>query len=270
MREDSVLNVDLDDDDILTRPPSMIIYGRPGAGKTTAVAQSFQNMFWIQTSPTVLRPYASWLRDNKDLAAKQGQTFPTGRKTINAYQEDGITPKDVRPVLEELIKRYAAAVQAGTCPYAGIVFDEYNEHMRRVFECIKRDRVLGANPFNAINELKRWNKWLCALPQVIKQPIVLISHEREPTYDSQDGSPTKGQLEYRGGPAFPIGTEIQAMTGAADLCLRIVIRAGSTGPKRIFLTAPDPLWECKFRDFAATAEEEFDLRKLLLKAGYVL
>lgn len=270
MREDTVLDMVLDDDDILERPPAMIVYGRPGSGKSTAVAQSFQNMFWIQSSPTVLRPYKSWLRDNVDLAVKQGQSFPSGRKTVPEYQEDGITPRDVRPVLEAIVSRYAASVQAGTCTYAGIVFDEYNEHMRRVFDSLKRDPKFKGNPFGAINELKRWNKWLCALTQVIKQPIIFIAHERSPSYDQQDGSPTRGKLEYRGGPAFPIGTEIEAMVAAADICVRIDLRASAQGIKRFLLTEPHPLWECKFRDFAISAEEEFDLRKLLLKAGYVL
>lgn len=61
---------------ILTRPPSGIIYGPSGSGKTTQVAMAFNNCLWLVTGDTILRPYASWCRDNWQQTIDLGMRTP--------------------------------------------------------------------------------------------------------------------------------------------------------------------------------------------------
>lgn len=266
---DPVLGISLNDEDVLETPPSILIYAPSGAGKSTAVARSFQNLLWLVSSPTVLRPYASWLRDNKEEAEKLGLKMPA-MKVIPYYDKDGKTKLDNRDMIRQIIWRYCDSVKAGTCPYKGLVLDEYSSFMARVYENLRADPQFGKNVFGAINEIKTWNSWICSFPRITNHALVLISHEAEPRYEEDENAPTFGKLKYRGGPQCVVGTEIQKMAAEADVVLRIQIKKQGSTVKRSFVTELDPSYVAKFRDFSIKPEEDLDLRSLLQRAGYKL
>lgn len=265
---DPNLMIQLDDYDLLTRPPSILLYGPPGAGKTVCAAQTDQNLLWLTSGPTNLRSYASWLRDNVEIAASLGMKMPS-RKYIGKLGSDGVTRVANRAIVTDIIQRYATSVIAGTCSYTGLVLDEYSEFSARFYDEIKEDPALGRNAFAKIDALKSFNAWICQFPRFTQHMLILIAHEVEPKYDLEQGSPTYNQLKYRGGPSFPIGTEIHTMSAASDICLRIRITKSGNKIKRSFQTEVDPLWVSKFRDFSVKPEtDNLDLRALLEGAGY--
>ena len=56
----------------LGEPPSVLIYGTPGTGKSTDIFKAFPEALYLITAKGVLRPAASWVRDNP----KSGLTMP--------------------------------------------------------------------------------------------------------------------------------------------------------------------------------------------------
>lgn len=272
---DPVLGISLNDEPILEQPPSIILYGPSGSGKSTEAAKAFQNLLWLTSNPATLRPYASFLRDaaKPDAPAAMkaeaaGMTMPK-RKFIPAYEPNGKTKIDNRVTLRDIIHRYCEAVQDGTCPYSGLVLDEYSEFANRVYDAINADSAYGRNAFSKIRALKEWNSWICSIPRITKQVLILICHEAEPKYDMEESSKTFGQLKYKGGPMLPIGTEIHSMSAEADIVLRIKLVKPMGGQLvRKYVTEVDPLYVGKFRDFGVKPEEDLGLRALCAKAGY--
>lgn len=195
----------------LTIPPVVIVYGRSGAGKSFSMAQSFPDAYWITTHETVLRPYESWLRDNKAQALRDGLKMPE-RLNLPMTRADGKTKIDPRPDFDDLMQLITRLKSQGRFPYRGVVIDEFTEVSFRVNAQYKNAGWAG------VDAVKEWHKMLANWARCNKILLGLVCHEAEPKWKKEDSS----ELQYPGGPALAIGTlraEIQAIS---DVCVRLV------------------------------------------------
>lgn len=271
MIQDPVLGISLTDGStILETPPSVLLYGPPGSGKTTTGAKAFPGALWLTTSPTGLRSFASYMRDNPADVKQYNLRLPA-YKYIPRYAADGKTRLPVLPVLREIIYRYCESCVKGTCPYTGIAFDEYSEFLASVYEDIRADSSIGGNnAFAKIDALKTFDSWIMELPRITGRSQLLIAHDLPPKYDEDENSPTFKKLLAKGGPATPIANERTKLAAGADVCVRVELRQVGLNVKRTIMAQANPLWETKFRDVKIKDEEELDLLKMLTTAGYKL
>jgi hypothetical protein len=297
-----VLGLRLDDTDIMEIAPAILIYGRPGAGKSTDVVKAFNNSLYVCSNSTILRPYESWCEANPDIVkqlnlrtcTKPNPNFdpskPEGdknkKRVARSWDEHGIArktipsettnaagervPVDTWEAVREILIRYASACSTGKCPYDGIVFDEWSEFSGRIYP--QMQKKFGKNGFAAINEVKEFHRWICQIPKATARKLALVSHDDPPKYDETEGSPTRGKMQYPGGPKFPIGTLKKEVCAQFDIVLHLEVTDGGMdgGIKRRYATEVHPLWERKFRDFRVSADEAVDLYGLLKRAGYLV
>jgi hypothetical protein len=280
------LGLTLDDADIFALAVAMVFYSDLGVGKTTAVAQSFPKGLFVQSAPTILRPYASWWKLHSEKAAKEGKPFAfppieqLARKTIPTPDVLRANGTNTWAMLTAICEAFVATSKAGTNPYEALIFDEWTALAAQVYADIEADPRFSDKRkiWDRIAELKRFHTWVYSIPRMTGKHVVLVCHSSPPAYydadDDKISVALRGTLKYRGGPKMPIGTLIQPVCAAADVVVQMVVEAepGSAAPKRKFLTAVAPLWERKFRDFRAPPEavvEDAGLRKLLAQSGYL-
>lgn len=265
MQTDEVLGLSLMDSTMDVKP-SILIYGPPGGGKTTSVAQAFQDLLWVVSEPDSLRYYQTWATS---LSPAERTEFRMPRfKYIPEFQPDGKTRFSNRDAIRQIVDRYCDAVAKGNSPYTGIVFDQHNTFAQRVYSELNEDPGYARNKFARIDALKNWNNWICSIPRFTNTIAVLICHEAMPKYDEDENSPTHHKLLYKGGPAFPIGTERESMAAMATICLRTTLEGGEGNVRRMYTTEASPTWHAKFRDVRIKAKEKMDLRELVIRAGY--
>ena len=262
---DSVLGLSMLDSTMEIKP-SILIYGPPGSGKTTSVAQAFQDLLWVVSEPDALRYYQTWAASLPD-EERKNYRMPKF-KYIPEYQADGKTRFSNKDAIQAIVDRYYEAVRVGNCPYKGIVFDQHNTFAQRVYAELAGDVQYGRNKFARIDAIKNWNNWICSIPRVTNTICVLLCHEAHPKFDEEEGSPTQGKLLYKGGPAFPIGTERESMTAMATICLRTTLSGSEGNVQRHYVTEASPMWHAKFRDVRIKAKEKMDLREMVIRAGY--
>lgn len=262
------LGLKLDTRDVLETPPALILYGPSGAGKSTAMARAFPGCLYVQTAPTVLRPYAHWLNVNKADPEISKLVMPD-RITLPKYSpnEPGKV-LDPRPSLTKILKNYMDACKNGTCPYTGIVIDEWTEMAWRIYEAIKADPSYGKNNFRRSDAIKEVHYEIAEVARATNRVVGLVCHEMEPVYDMEEGSPTYGQLKYRGGPKMPVKTLSQEVAAAMDVVLRLEISGNP--PRRQFCTAIKADWVSKIRAIDVPMYVDIDLRKLLIDCAYTL
>lgn len=265
MQTDEVLGLSLMDSTMDVKP-SILIYGPPGGGKTTSVAQAFQDLLWVVSEPDSLRYYQTWA---ESLSPAERAEFRMPRfKYIPEFQPDGKTRFNNKDAIRQIVDRYCDAVVKGNSPYSGIVFDQHNTFAQRVYAELQADPSYGKNKFARIDALKSWNNWICSIPRFTNTIAVLICHEAAPKFDEDEDSPTFRKLLYKGGPAFPIGTERESMAAMATICLRTALEGGEGNIRRMYMTEASPMWHAKFRDVRIKAKEKMDLRELVIRAGY--
>lgn len=283
------LGLNLDDGNPLSRRPSVLLYAPAGVGKSTQMAMCFQHGLFIQSTPTVLRPFASWLEMPEGKAT--GLQMPA-RKTIRSTEQLKAMGTTTRQALETVINAVLAAKAAGTCPYDAIVIDEYttftaqiHEETTRKHEKIERKR--WGNP--VADEVEVFHRWLTMIPAASGLALGLVCHETPPVYNDAEGesanklaAPLRGALKARGGPALRPARAIAQVCAATDIVIQMTIEAGTSGlgagmngtpARRQFCTEVHPLWERKFRDMRIGREYDLSktsLRDLLLSAGYSL
>lgn len=265
-KESSPLGLKLDTRDVLATPPAIILYGPAGAGKSTAMARAFPNCLYVQTAPTVLRPYAHWLETHKS-DPKIGALKVPDRITLPKYAP-GEPGKilDPRPSLKKIVSQYMDACAKGTCPYEGIVFDEWTEMAWRIYESIKADPTYGRNNFKRSDAIKEIHYEMAELARATNRVVGLVCHEMEPLFDLEEGSPTYGSLKYRGGPKMPVKALSHEVSAAVDIVLRIEVTGNP--PVRQFCTAIKSDWTSKLRADGLPMYVDVDLRKLLADCGY--
>lgn len=245
------------------------------SGKTTQCAKAFQNCLWVVSKKEVLRPYASWLRDNAEEAKKLGLAMIPKDRIIEMrpmeLAPDGKMRKldtevRIRKLLNDLSVTFA---KKPDLPISGVIFDEWSAFAASILEDIQR-RV--GKSWGAYDELVNFHRELCEWPGLNKKVLGLVCHSVGPKYFEE--GPKAGQLQYRGGPAIPGGKTVGLVCAAASVVLQLDVSTDEFMPsapaKRVYRTEVHPLWERKFRDFSAKPEEELGLRELLLRAGFRL
>jgi len=248
---------------------------------------AFPNCLYVQTSKTVLQPVESfihWMQrpDVTDKMIEDAGCDPAlryslklpNKVTIPKYVPGTNEPLDPRPTLDKIINTYLAASMAGTNPYEGLVFDEWTEFAHRIQMAIDLDSSYGKDGFKRIKSLKECHYHLAEVPRATNTVLGLICHELEPVFDMKEGTPTYGQLKYRGGPKMPIKPLTHEVSAAMDVVLRIVIESGSAlgdgYVKRQYVTEIQKEWTCKIRTWGMKPREPLGLRSLLTRGGYRL
>lgn len=256
---------------LLEIPPAIILYGPAGAGKSTEMAKALNRCKWVVTSPTVLRPFASWMNNHKEEAKRLGLQMPSFT-VIPKLNPSTREPIDPRPALEKIVNAFIKDIEAGKNSYEGLVFDEWTEMAFRIHEGIKVDKQFGKNNFARMDALKDIHYQMAEIPRMTGKALGLICHEMEPQFDGNEGSVTFGRLQYPGGPKMPIKSLTRDISAAMDVVLRIRIEENTMTKEvsRFYDTSVSQFWQCKIRADGIDNKEPLGLRNLLSKAGYTL
>ena len=246
-----------DEDDPMLAPVVAAVYAEPKYGKTSAVAHACPNHYWITTNPGALRPVAAKAKSTK---------LPT-HKTILEFDSSGEL-FDTLGWLKAFCATWIAGCKAGTTKSAGVVIDEYSTVLARIFAQLQTmNGTSGRGPFKTIDDLKNFNRFVCALPRVTGKGLVLISHSQDPKFDDEEASPTRGKLRTPGGPKVPVQTMVREILQEMDAVVQISI----VGGKRCLLVDPEPSWIRGIRGYNGPGKVEgTDLRALLESAGFQL
>lgn len=279
----------------LLDPPVIIVYGRQGAGKSTEMAKSFPDAYWITTHNTVLRPFESWLRDYSTTAAGYGITRPPDRYVLRLFDEATRKAIDPRKAFDMILNQITTLVRQGRFPYSGVVIDEMTYLSLHVAAQIPRTMGWGK-----VDVVKEWHHELAAWARNLNILMGWVCHEDEP-------KTTEKGAWYPGGPALAIGTLRKEVGQLADVIVRLIaeqvktvegvdaIKAamkgddkkeesqastpdvaeegdvaliGEDGIRRFFVCGVRDDWVTKVRDFSIKVEEPMNLRGMLVRAGY--
>lgn len=284
----SIGNIPLDTSDILAIPPSLVVYGEPGTGKSTEMARAFPGVMYVQSSPTILHAYADYAKKHPEL----GWQVPIRVTFDDVVKSLGGSPTGA---LVSIIDTYIKSCDLPQPPFKGIVFDEWNTILERVFAELKTDpwgkfkgRGGGLNIFAVFDYFKSIHRSALSISRRTRRMVGFVAHHQTPKWDEDENSQTRGQLKWAGGPKMPMGLSDQMaeLCAEADIVVQLVVRApgaalsldGKPPPtevQRVFLTQADPKWFRKVRGFGVAAEEVLDLakqqglRELVERAGYV-
>ena len=249
---------------VIEDPPFIIVYAKPGFGKSLSFCTSFagttdgQGALFLTTAPTVLRPYASWCAMNREIveAAKlrtllkpnpwwtpekqkngepaylnEARSWAEGGmavKEIPAFLPDGKTQVDNCEIVREILERFCNARQKSACPYNGFILDEGSEFGDRWLSAINARfmKEIAHNPYKRWDLVDSWFNWLKAVPRAAGCFLGMACHVEDPKYFGEaDKQPMKvGQLKSEGGPSMPGARVREALCAAADVVLRGVIR----------------------------------------------
>lgn len=279
------LGFTLDESPAFTTPPGVIIYGPPGIGKTTSIAQAFQNALFLCSKPNILAPYGSWWDDqhakgNKEIVKyrpyepRAGMLPPLARYDISK-QAAQARQLSTKAFLGAVLTRIAEGAMKGVRPYSTIVLDEMTDISNRVLAdlqtdpaCMKNGKVDG---WAVAAALKEWHRNLMTFPAITGIAVVTVCHSREPSYfgtqDQKIAADKRGALQYKGGPSYAYGSLVEPMCADADFVIQLLPESDAMGNlKRVMLTEVDELWARKARDFRIPAKVEMteaSLQKLL-------
>lgn len=285
----------------LDDPPVIIVYGKLGVGKTTAVAQSFPDAYWICTHNTVLRGFETWMEEYPAQAASYGITKLPDRVVLPLVKKDGKTFLDPRPGIEAIQRTISQLIEKGTFPYSGVVFDEFSDLSLHISAITPRSEGWGG-----VDRVKEWHKNLVRWAREHGILLGLVCHETDP-------KTTERGIHYPGGPKLAIGTLREEIGALSDICVRLVAEeqqqsdglaslldslkngdddsgasdvassthnppsvAGTAQPapstnsdvNRYFVTQVRDDWVTKFRAFGISAKEAIGLRELLIRGRY--
>jgi len=305
----------LDVGNLLAKAMLVIIYGQPKGGKSTAAALAFNDCLFMTSDELVLRPYASYY---EQLRAEDPALFAKLklRHPAKPWTQGGLARKNVAEMIEwppqsgkllrannwkqirdYLFDRYIPNILSGKWPFAGLVFDEWSTFARRIEASMSVDPIFESksgniNHWDVQKALAAFHGELYQVARITGRPVVLISHEKDPTYypDNWHETHKAGKIKYKGGPAFPYGKLIKECCAHADAVLRCKIMdklpeatsadqmlvskpvdpsilREESGVVRKFVCEVSEEWEGGFRDFRVNAEESLDLRALLARVG---
>ena len=289
MSKQTSFGIPLDTSDVSALPPSLVVYGGPGAGKTTEVARTFPKSLYIQSSPTILKAAADLHTRNPKVMPRVPDRVTLDERTV-AERFGGST----LGAIAQVVGAYVKACEAGTCEYDGIVFDEWNVFCERVYTELKADptgrfkgRGGNLNIFAVMDAFKQFHRSILGLTRRTRKATVFVCHFQTPRIDEDEHSPLRGQIKWPGGPKMPMGLsdQIVEICADADAVLQMVVEDVKVGisldgspvvaesPRRL-LTQLEPKWFRKVRGFGVAASEPVDiekgqgLREVLSKAGF--
>lgn len=280
------IGLPLDKSSVLDLPPSVVLYGPPGVGKSFEMGRAFPNVLYVQSSPSILHALAHYATLHPGVKVPDRVTLD--EKTV-AEHFGGSYIGAILAVVE----KFVTACDAGTCPYEGIVFDEWNTLSERIFAELKTDpwgkfkgRGGNLNIFAVMDAFKTIHRSVLSLARRTRKVVGFVSHYQTPKLDEDENSPTKGSIKWLGGPKMPMGLSDQVVEicAEADVVLQLMVKEQKTGDlmagtasvnqQRVFLTSLDSKWFRKVRGFGVEAEEVLDvkqgkgLRELLVRAGF--
>lgn len=282
---------------VLDIPPSVVLYGPPGGGKSTEMARAFPGVLYVQSSPTILRALAQYAASHPEQGIRLPERLTFDEQYVAAYGGSWTA------AFKDLLARYITADAEGKNPYTGIVFDEWSTIAERVYAEMKTDpwnkyrgRSGAINIFAVMDAFKQMHSVLLSLPRRTRKIAGFVSHHQPPKWDEEDGSKTKGQLKSIGGPRMPMGLadQVIAICADADVVLQLVVmdpatkafsltetpaekksEDGSHDFRRVLLTQLEEKWFRKVRGGFGIAREEIididkgkGLKELLRRAGY--
>lgn len=287
------IGLPLDTANVLALPPSIVVYGAPGGGKSTEVARALQGVLYVQSSPSILRAYGDWMQKNPQFKLAMPDRVTLDEATVAKHYGGSVTT-----ALLTVVEKFVGASDAGTNPYAGIVFDEWNVLCERMFAELKSDpwgkfkgRGGNLNIFAVFDAFKAIHRSVLAIARRTRKSVAFVAHYQSPKIDDDENSPTKGTIKWPGGPKMPMGLSDQVveLCADADVVLQLVVKDPQSGglsldgaapapqhAQRVFLTSLDSKWFRKVRGFSVEREETLDihngkgLRELLTRAGYTL
>lgn len=284
----STLGIPLDTSEILSLPPSVVLYGLPGGGKSFEMARAFPNVLYVQSSPSILHAVAHYAQMHPGKISRIPDRITIDER-FAAQHYGGSTIAAVVDVIE----RFMQIAAKPDCPYEGIVFDEWNVLCERMFQELKLDpwgkfkgRSGAINIFAVMDAFKVIHRSAISLARKTRKVVGFVCHYQTPKIDEDENSPTKGAIKWPGGPKMPMGLSDQVVEicADADVVLQLVVKdtqgnlldaeANKAAGQRVFLTQLDSKWFRKVRGFNVEKEEILDLsqgkglRELLHRAGY--
>lgn len=291
------IGLPIDRTDVLALPPSVVLYGPPGIGKTTEMARAFPRTLYVQTSPSILHAYAVWAKEHPEEKLIIPERVTLDERTCAEHYNNSPLQG-----LVTVLQKYIASCDSGTCPYEGIVFDEWNTLSERIFAELKADpngkfrgRGGNINIFAVFDAFKQVHRQVLSLGRRTRKMVGFVSHYQPPKLDEDENSPTKGLIKHLGGPKMPMGLsdQVTELCADADVVLQLAVKDAQVGMQllpgpdgaaappqskdstRWFLTQLDSKWFRKVRGgFSLAAEEPLDihkkqgLRELLRRAGW--
>ena len=221
-------------------PSFVLLYGRSGLRKTTAMIEAFPLAAWA-ASPGALSPSASFLG------------LP--------YQEIMARTFYVQS-LEQILGLFDAVGQAG---YPAFCVDDTSLLAESTEATLRATNP--RNPFAPIRNLNTRTAQLRNLGRNMGVHFGMTLHEKAP---GTDGSGT----EHKGAPKMPTWNTGDSLVNAADFVAHVTedpSRPGRPGPGRaVFDVGHDSGWETDDRYTVAPPRGPSNLRVLLTRAGFVL
>ena len=238
----------LDERDPLSYPPSAIIAGNLGLGKSGAVGSAFPDYLALQTNPVAFAGLADLIRIQRAKAGseKAAEIYKLpDRKTVPIeFNPDGEQKAGVWKWTKQMLWLWCEESRAGRNPYAGLIIDEFSTLLDWMFREIKAKYGKGdpdRMSFAAIGEVKEFCLWLTKIPQATGKGLICVSHWAEKQVHEIGAlgpgqrSPKFGMLKYPAGPAFPIGTMIREVCKEFDLVWKLEL----DGTDRYFRCQPE-------------------------------
>lgn len=285
------LGLPIDTSDVLSLPPSVVVYGPPGVGKSFEMARAFPKALYVQSSPSILHAYAHYAALAPGKAAPVPERLTLDEATVARHYGGSLTT-----AILTVVEKFIAACDAGNCPYEGLIWDEWNVLCERMYAELKTDpwgrfkgRGGNLNIFAVMDAFKGIHRSVLSVARRTRRMTGFVAHYQVPKVDEDDNSPTKGSIKVLGGPKMPLGLSDQVveLCADADVVLQMTVRDPQTGAlsldgsapvaqgaQRMFLTALDTKWFRKVRGFGVEREETLDiaqgkgLRELLARAGF--
>lgn len=222
------IGLPIDNSNVLSVPPSVVLYGPPGVGKTTEMARAFPGVLYVQSSPSILHAFAHWAQQHPEEKLVVPQRVTLDERTVAEHFGNSVTMAVTNVVL-----RFVEACDKGVCPYEGIVFDEWNTLSERMFAELKSDpwgkfkgRNGNLNIFAVFDYFKAVHRMVLGIARRTRKMVGFVSHYQPPRVDDDENSPTKGSIKHPGGPKMPMGLsdQVTELCADADVVLQLAIK----------------------------------------------